>query len=151
MLRLRHRGTDRLTWRWQHGAASSMADFRPGTAAPYEFCVYDARDELLLRARTRTGDGCPGDRCWTERPSGFRYRDAVDAPDGLRRIVVRSGPDGRPRITVRARGRGLGMPVMPVHGPLTVQLRNEATGQCWAAEHRDLQRNHARKLDAMGD
>jgi cysteine-rich repeat protein len=149
-LELRHRSRDRLTWTWRHGTACAKDDFRPAGGAPYELCVY-GKDALLLRAQTRSGAGCTGGDCWRERVAGFRYADGRDAPDGLRSIRVRSGAAGRPRISVLAAGRGLALPAMPVAGPITVQLRNQATGECWGAEHRHVRRNGPRSLDARGD
>ncbi len=67
--------------------------------------------------------------------SGFRYKDKLLTPDGVRQIILKQGlTAGKPRILVRGRGLDLEMPGLPITQPVRVQLRND-NGMCWEATY----------------
>jgi hypothetical protein len=137
--------SDRLVWKWSHGAATDLFAFgNPVTGSTdYGLCIYGSDagvPALALAAEVNGSSMCAGTFCW--RPigvEGFKYRDRDGTAGHLSLVKLRTGGDGEARILVKAKGMNLPMPT-PADGNnllrqdpvVTVQLVN-TEGECWQA------------------
>jgi len=148
---------DRLQWSWAKGAATTIADFGdPTTSTGYRLCVYDAQagvPRLVASTGIAAGGTCDGKPCWRATASGFRYKDASAATEGVRQVVLKAGTAGRSAIQVRAQGATLAAPTLPfAQDPnVVVQLRSSAGG-CWDASYSaPARRNDAERFKDRAD
>lgn len=131
---------DRLQWSWTKGAATALADFGdPTTTASYRLCVYDEDagvPQLVASSGIAAGGTCAGKPCWRAGNTGFRYRDASAAVEGVRQVVLKAGAAGRSKIQIRSQGSKLALPSLPFaqDAKATVQFKS-STGECWEAEY----------------
>jgi hypothetical protein len=125
---------DQLTWKWLRGPATEKTDFgNPVTLDDYALCIYDANG-LLASLSAPAGGTCASKDCWTDRPTGFSYKDKDLTPDGLAQILLKQGVDGKAQIIVKGKGADLPMPdLSTLASPVTVQLRRTDGGGCWGA------------------
>jgi cysteine-rich repeat protein len=149
----RHGGTrDTLVWRWNHGAATSLADFGDPTAGTrYAVCVYDGTSSLVQHFDIPAQAEC-GDPTWRPAPSTWKYKASDQLPDGKLIVSLKAGDkDGRSVITVNGKGSFLSMIPLPAPSlPLRVQLRRSA-GPCWESTFTAAQQNTASRLRASGN
>jgi hypothetical protein len=129
--------SDRLTWKWTYGAATSKADFgAPLTTTSYQLCVYDAGGRTIGRASAPPGGDCGGRPCWRETNTQLTYKSRDRQPNGKPRssvrLKLRAGAAGQAKIQVQGRGAHLGLASLPAAQPVTVQLK-QSDGTCWEA------------------
>jgi 6-phosphogluconolactonase (cycloisomerase 2 family) len=134
---------DVLTWKWQRGSATELADYGDPTiegGTDYVLCVYDgsAEPQPRLRARAPAGGQCPGRPCWTQFGEKYiEYKDKGLDPDGLRLVRLQRGDEGKTKITVRGKREHLDMPALPLSTPVVAQLQAE-NGECWENRYSDF-------------
>lgn len=119
---------DKLLWKWIKGAATDKDEFGDpvGTHA-YELCIYDG-------AGLKSSSTIPAGSLWSEKNTGFRYRDPAGAAEGIQKILLKAGADEKAKIIVKGRGAGLDMPALDtLTSPVTVQLRRAGGSVCWGA------------------
>ncbi len=129
---------DRLSWKWNKGAASSLADFAnpvSGSAA-YHICVYDSSitTQPLLDLSVDPGGTCGSKPCWkTQSTKGFAYRNRAGSSDGIAAMKLKAGVTGAAKVQVKATGAAVGLPTLPLTMPVTVQLLIDdgMATQCW--------------------
>jgi len=122
---------DELQWKWQHGAATTVAELgSPTTSDAYALCVYDGSG---IRAfEIPAGGTCNEKPCWQAKPTGFAYRNKTAAPHGIVQIDLKAGADDKARATVKGKGDLLTLPpLVTLTTPVTVQLRNRTSGLCF--------------------
>lgn len=121
-------GKDLLLWKWLKGASTDKLEFgNPVTTQGYELCIYDSTG-LVANA------SIPAGSAWRETGSGFKYRDASGAAEGIQTIILKAGADQKAKIIVRGKGAGLDMPNLGLlTSPLTVQLKRAGSPTCWGA------------------
>ncbi len=128
---------DRLVWRWKASNAVAV-DLTPRAA--YALCVYDGAG-LVASALAPTGTTCGRKPCWRATGNGFRYSDKR-ASTGVTRATVSSRG-----ASLAARGPTLGVPILPVAMPLTVELVN-GDGTCWTSTFTAARKSSAKVLTA---
>jgi len=76
----------------------------------------------------------PAGADWHATRQGFRYRNTVGIPDGIRRVRLVAGSADEAKISLVGKGEllPLGPAGQPLPLPLLVQLENMA-GTCWGA------------------
>ena len=86
---------DRLLWKWQKGAATTVADFgNPRVNTAYGLCIYDGSSTLIASATIPAGGTCNAKSprpCWRASRNGFRYVDRDLTPSGIQQLVLRAG------------------------------------------------------------
>lgn len=119
---------DKLLWKWIKGAATTKAEFGdPVSADGYELCIYDGGG--LVSSST-----IPAGSAWSEKSSGFKYRDPAGTSEGIQTVLLKEGVDEKAKIIVKARGLGVDMPDLDMlTSPVTVQLRRAGGSVCWGA------------------
>lgn len=119
--------SDRLRWKLSKGDATTPAELGdPVGSDDFTLCLYDAS----VAAQPRLSARAPAGSKWRASGTGFRYRDADRAPDGLLSAKLKPGET---TITVKGKGDNLDLPaVSSVVAPVTVQLRRSGGG-CWGA------------------
>lgn len=139
--------TDKLLWKWLQGESTSQSEFAdPLTAAAYSFCVFAGTAAIVVEA-----DIPPDAQRWAALGStGFKYKDASGAADGIQRITLRGSDSAATKILLKGKGAGLSLTDPPLVPPLTAQLTNHDTDVCWSAtyEMADIIRNELGKLKA---
>jgi hypothetical protein len=139
-----------LTWKWNKGAATSLADFGdPLTATTYGVCVYDETDGnpiLLIDVAAGPGSG------WVQTATGFKYTNKTPPGNQPRQITLRAGAAGKAKISVSAKGEGLPIPELPLEQApkVIVQLQNSA-GACWEAEYSSATKSSSTQFKAKSD
>ncbi len=146
---------DRLLWKWQKGAATTVADFGdPLGGTDYRLCLYDGASTLLASASIPAGGSCNVKSprpCWRSSRSGFRYVDRDLTPEGILQLTLRAGSAGKAQIVLKGKGVLLNTPDLPVQTlPIRVQLVN-AGGECWEAIYGTTLRNQEDRLKAKSD
>ncbi len=128
---------DRLLWKWIKGATTPKSDFGdPLTADAYDLCIYDA-GALVAGATAPVGGQCRTKPCWTDKRTGFDYKDNDFTPNGIQKMTLREGlAPGKAKIIVKGRGANLPMPALgSLTGPVDVQLRRSTGGLCFGATY----------------
>jgi cysteine-rich repeat protein len=129
---------DALTWKWQRGDATLLADLGdPLNTTDYTLCIYDrsaGNPQLAWRATMPSAGTCNGRPCWKATgTTGFKYSDRELTPDGVKSLQLKTGANGTASILLKAKGDRL-QPSLPLaqDPSVTVQLRN-GLGVCWAS------------------
>jgi cysteine-rich repeat protein len=123
---------DRLQFKWGKGAATTMAEFgSPTTTTGYALCVYD-NGNLVTHANIPAGGTCAGRQCWTQKPTGFQYKDKDLTPHGIAQLKLKAGIAGKAQVQVKGSRDNLLTPTLPLTLPVRVQLQN-SLGTCWEA------------------
>ncbi len=131
---------DKLGWKWTKGSATAKdPDFGdPTYNNDYVLCVYDATPSLITSALMPAGGMCnvaSPRPCWTDKSTGFVYKDKDATPDGITGLKLKEGIDGKAKIGLKGKGLNLQMPpLFPLVQPVTVQLLN-SIGVCWEATY----------------
>ena len=139
-----------LTWKWNKGAATSLADFGdPLTATTYGVCVYDETDGnpiLLMDVAAQAGTG------WAKTAAGFKYTNKTPTGNQPQQITLHAAEAGKAKISVSGKGDGLPMPELPLEQSpkVIVQLQNSA-GMCWEAEYSSATKNSITQFKAKSD
>jgi hypothetical protein len=83
------------------------------------------------------GGTCATKLCWSEKTTGFKYKDKDLTPDGMLQILLKEGlTAGKAKIIVKGKGVNLDMPnLTALTSPVTMQIRNVGTGECWGAQY----------------
>jgi glucose/arabinose dehydrogenase len=128
VLVLKDKATDVLIWKWIKGGATTKEEFgNPVDAHTYELCIY-AGGALVSSATAPAGS------FWSDRSSGFKYRDPSGSSEGLQTIILKAGANEKAKIIVRGKGANLDMPNLGMlASPLTVQLKRAGGTVCWGA------------------
>lgn len=141
-----------IQWKLSKGEAFSAGDVGdPTSGSGLVFCLYDgAVPSLLFEGRAGADADCTDGTCWRSigsqsSPRGWRYKSGSNAPDGVRRIVVKAGEAGAAKVAVSLVGDEIasspfGAPALPVELPLVVQLQSPS-GQCWSLTHSSADEN----------
>jgi hypothetical protein len=129
--------SDRMTWKWTYGAATTNADFgAPLATTSYQLCVYDGAGRTIARASAPAGGVCNGRPCWRETSSQLSYESRDRQPNGKPRssvrLKLRPGAAGKAKIQIQGRGVHLDLAPLPATQPVTVQLKS-SDGTCWDA------------------
>jgi glucose/arabinose dehydrogenase len=121
---------DLLKWKWIKGASTDKAEFgNPVTTHAYELCIY-AGGSLVSSATA------PAGVAWSDKSTGFKFRDPTGSSGGLQKILLKAGPDEKAKIILRAKGLNLAMPNLgSLASALTVQLRRAGSSVCWGATY----------------
>jgi hypothetical protein len=139
-----------LTWKWNKGAATPLADFGdPLTVTTYAACVYDETDGnpiLLMDVAAPAGSG------WSKTATGFKYTNKTPTGNQLKQITLHAAEAGKAKISVGGKGDGLPMPELPLEQSpkVIVQLQNSA-GMCWEAEYGSATKNTGTQFKAKSD
>jgi hypothetical protein len=139
---------NKLTWKWGKGAAVIDADLGDPTASTdYTLCVYGT-PALLFSAKAPHGalwqatGGTP--------PKGYKYTDKLGGNAGITKVQVAIGDLGKSKAQMKGKGAnlpGVTLPLPPGQLPVTVQLWNSTTSQCWTANYTNAPvKNDAAKL-----
>ncbi len=128
---------DQLQWKWQRGAATSVADFGdPTGTTAYRLCLWAGGAtlaELRIPSQSQRPLGCRVSNprpCWKSTSSGFVFTDPDRTGDGVGSVKFAAGADGRASISVSARGPRLPDPARPFALPVVAQMLS-TTGECW--------------------
>ena len=123
-----------LIWKWIKGSATSKADFgSPLTATSYQLCVYNGTPSLILSALAPAGGFCdpsnPTKACWSEKTTGYNYKDKEFTPKGIQKLILREGlVPGKAKIILKGKGTLLDDPAIPLAtSAVTVQLSAGST------------------------
>ena len=146
---------DRLQWKWQKGAATTVAAFGdPLINTAYGLCIYDGGSTLIASATIPAGGTCNAKSprpCWRASRNGFRYVDRDLTPSGIQQLVLRAGAAGKAQIGLKGKGALLDTPDLPISSlPIRVQLVS-SDGQCWEATYSTTFRNQDDRLKAKSD
>lgn len=138
-LRLKRLATDAagLTWKWLKGAATTQAEFGVPTGTDaFTLCIYAGS----AGASVWRADVPPDANAWRAiSDKGWKYKDRAATADGVQAIVLKAGADGKAKAIVKGRGPALPDPApgtLPVAAdgfPVTVQLFNGSSNQCWTS------------------
>ena len=147
---------DRLEWTWTSSTATPKEDFgTPTTTSNYTLCVYgtEAGEPILeLSATAPAGGACGTQPCWKERRRAFTYGGDKLTHDGLHSLLLRSGKQaGKGKIFVEGKGSTLRMPTLPLHTPITVQLKRSDGTSCWEATYSKARVSRAGLFKATSD
>lgn len=141
---------DTLSWRWLHGAATTLAELgTPSEDTNYELCLYDG-DGVWLNARIPAGGNCGTRPCWSASSRGYKYRDGDRTPDGINTLVLTPGDAGRASIKVKGKGATLGLTALSGFNlPVQVQLRTATA--CWGSTFSNATTQTSDTLKAKSD
>ena len=129
---------DQLQFKWGHGDATTLAEYgSPTTTTGYVVCIYDssANPQPLYTAAAPADGICKsGKPCWKASTSSYKYNDGLLTPDGMQGVQLKEGlVNGKASIQFKGKSINLLPPALPLTLPVTVQVKNTATGVCWEA------------------
>ncbi len=132
---------DRLMFKWNKGAATSVAELGvPTTTTGYELCLYDGNADLVSHASAPAAGVCNGRPCWKPTSTGYKYSDAALTPSGVQKLLLKAGPDGKASIQVKGKGTPLATPPLPLTPTVRAQVIN-TNGVCWEASFQNPTRD----------
>ena len=123
--------SDKLTWKWLKGDATTLEDFGvPTGTSNYTLCIYAG-----TAAQTIMEVEVPADAMKWQPISdkGWKYKDQA----GVTRMLLKSGAAGKSKVLVKGKGEALPnlsigtLPVEPNEFPVSVQLLRNGTALCW--------------------
>ncbi len=146
--------TDKLTWEWWRGSATQKAEFGdPRATTNYDLCVFDVpagTPELVMSEHVAAAATCSSNKpCWKSTNSGFTYTDRKLLNGPISSLILKQGTDGKAKITLKGKGTAVGMPLLPLHEPVTVQLSNGAA--CWESHYSDSTLNYVLEYKAKAN
>lgn len=148
---------DVFGWKWNKGDATTLVDFRDPIRSfnDYRVCVYDAsaRPQPLLESEIFPGENCGNERCWKEAgATGLKYKSKLGVPDGMTGLAMKGGVSGKAKLQVKGKGANLGLPSLPLTGPVTVQflVNDGRSRECWETVFTAPAKNEAGKFEAKG-
>lgn len=123
---------DQLIWKFLRGGATALGALgNPTAVTSYRMCVYDrtgGEDTVLMSVDVPPGAG------WTSNATGFKYKNRVGLPSGVRNVMLKAGTTGKAKMIVKAKGSALPMADLgSIDLPLTVQFSNGS--QCWESSY----------------
>lgn len=136
-LGIRDKATDRgdsIAWKMKKGEATAFTDFGfPAASTSYDVCLkQDATGATIFQATVPAGGTCGTKPCWKQLGTkGWRYKNPLGAPNGVRLLILKSGEAGRTAVAVRGKGELLSLPSLPLSLPVTIRVQ-ASTGACWA-------------------
>jgi len=142
-----------LSWKWNKGAATSLADFGDPTATSspttYGLCVYAEGDGSPFLAIEIADPPVSG---WVRTAAGFKYTNKKPTDNQPRQISLTTGGDGKAKISVNGKGASLPMPALPLkqNPKVIVQLQNSA-GVCWEADYSNATKTNSSGFKARSD
>jgi VCBS repeat protein/Big-like domain-containing protein len=121
-----------MKWKWGKGAATAKDEFGdPTSAVGYSLCVYDAG---ALVSTSRVIGFCTRKPCWTDKSSGFLFRNKSLEPTGVKSLKLVAGPDGKATAAFGGKGASLALPdPTSLAGPIDVQLIRSGSAVCWGS------------------
>jgi hypothetical protein len=138
---------DKLLWKWKDGMLPALAVGDPLDQTDLTVCVYDASGLLLGGNVPPDALGQAGSE-WKTIGGGFLYKDKSGAAAGMQKIKVKTGSGTKAQILAKGKGAGLAMPALPPTFPLTAQMANRDSGQCWETLFPTAKKNDAKKVVA---
>lgn len=128
---------DKLLWKWTRGAPSGQMEFAdPTTTANYALCIYGGTTSALIGQSVIPA----GANTWSVLSTkGYRYTDPTAAAGGIAKVLLKGSTQNKSAVRVRGKGAGLPVLPLPVAAPVTVQLVNGDNGLCWGASFGDSQ------------
>ncbi len=130
-----------LAWDWTQGESTSKDDF--GMALGMSFLTMCIYEDGVLSSELQLGSG-NGSAYWSETGTGFRYKEPVGYGNGLRELRATASSSNRAKLIMRMGGAEMErVGPGPWTTPLTIQLRQAATTQCFESTFglEDLRRN----------
>jgi hypothetical protein len=148
---------DTFAWNWKKGDATSVLNFRDPLRGfdDYRVCLYDssARPQPLMESEVLRGENCAGQRCWRQSgTTGFKFKSKLGANDGMSSLTLKAGVAGKASLKAKGKGPNLGLPSVPLIGPVTVQflVNDGRSRECWETVYSAPSKNGAGKFDAKG-
>ena len=155
-------GKESLVAKFERGPALEQSDLGtpllPGATA-YTLCLYDEAGALAGKTVVaRAGEQCGSRPCWKSiggappNGSGYQYRDAVAASDGIQQMRLRAGATGRSSLMIQGRNKATaGQNELPTgvaaalagSQAATLQLHVSGAGQCFSVDLGNVSRNDA--------
>jgi 6-phosphogluconolactonase (cycloisomerase 2 family) len=133
-LRLTSRSPN-ITWTWIGTGTVLTEDFgNPLSTTHYALCMWDESGPtpaLIMRALAPAGQYCATNRgCWTQKTTGFTYRDRARTPEGMNSILLKAGVGTSARVKILAGQSRLVFPGLPLPVPVRVQIQS-SDGECF--------------------
>jgi hypothetical protein len=132
---------DKLQWKWQNGTLDSAQIGTPTGQNDVAVCVYDQNGYLAGDALAH------GVTAWRAKPTGLQYVEKSGAHAGVTSLKSKTAV-GKGQIQVKGAGASLALPAGPATFPLTAQLVNLGTGDCWESVFPTPKVNDGVKLSA---
>ena len=145
---------DELTWRWNRGDQTTLAELGdPLTSTSYAFCLYDASagPQPLSNLAVPAGGFCSRKPCWKKLRNGFKYQSRLYTPDGVFGLRLKAAGPGAATVRLGAAGPVFVMPPIPFTPPVVVQLLNTENGACWQATYSNFLENEDYRIKARND
>jgi len=137
---------DRLMWRWFGDDPTAPGAFgNPTTATGYTLCIYDT---IAGAPQLAAQFALPPGSHWSQRNSGFAYRDRDGISDGITSARLSAGASGLARLAIGGRG-ALSLPPPAPSGGMFAQdpeVRAQLVadnGNCWEASYFDARTNRS--------
>jgi hypothetical protein len=124
---------DKLVWKWLKGEPTSQMEFAdPTTTANYTLCIYAGSTAALVGDALIPADATKWSTISTK---GYKYKDPAGSADSITKVILKGSTENKSKVLVKGKGAGLPDLTLPIEAPVTVQLRNVATGICWGADY----------------
>ena len=124
---------DKMKLKWSKGDATTQLDLAdPTTSADYSVCWYAGASPSRVGASTVLADAALWSVSGTK---GYKFKDTDKTypSDGVAGVVLKGGEQGKSTIVVKGKGANLPDPVLPLDGPVVVQVVNRGTDVCFSA------------------
>ena len=145
-----HDALDLVDYKWVQGAATEEFELGdPTTTTTYTLCIFDGAGTLRMSASVPPGGQCGDVPCWTAKAKGFAYRDELGQAAGIGTVRLLPSASAKSSVHVRGKGANLPLPVLPLAGPVKVQVINDATGVCFASDFAGATGSSDRKYTAQ--
>jgi hypothetical protein len=140
---------DKLVWKFGKGQDFTQADFAdPTTTSDYTLCFYAGPTQTLIN-EANINSGALFSAISTK---GYKYKDPARTQFGISKILVKGGTAGKTKALAKGKGAGLPDFTLPLNAsptqPVTVQLRNQGTGQCLSTSFDSPKKDLATQFNA---
>lgn len=144
---------DQVSWKWGK-TAMDTAGMDPTAGTNLRLCVWANGVNVIDLGAPSAANGdylfAFDDSRWSwvsKKPGQFQFKDKDLLFDGLSKIKIKGGDKAQAQF--KGKGAGVNMPLLPLADPVTSQMINDDTQDCWSVDLPTIKKAETDKYQAV--